>query len=278
LLVDRRSGGRTIVLIHRDEDNVDRQVASFIVDLDEDVAIGDLAADDSLIALELSGKWPVVQTVVVDTSTGRSHLFDGAFGGFVPAVATTGWVAGERATEAGQLLARPAAGGESGSGYGPLPPLQEHIDDIEHNSEAERILLVHEVEATSPDPGPTTQLALGPVELDEGIGLSLACSGPGEITVTEIGANGPETPYTYGCLDPSSYHGHAGPNVRWESASVQVEYDRSTTWRLVILRPASTQSTPVAAELPRPRDMRSDSSATHSNDCSGCLRRSRLRR
>jgi hypothetical protein len=73
--------------------------------------------------------------------------------------------------------------------------------------------------------------------IDEGIGLSLVCSGPGEITVTEIGADGPETPYTYGCLDPGSYHGHAGPNVRWGSASVQVEYDRSTTWRLVIYDP-----------------------------------------
>jgi hypothetical protein len=236
LLVDRRSDGRTIVLIHRDEDNVDREVASFVVDLDEDVTLGDLAADDSLIALELSGNWPVVQTVIVDTSTGRSHLFDGALGGFLPAAATAGWVVGERATEAGQLLAFPAAGGASGSGYAPLPPLQEHIDHIEF-WEAERILLVHEVEAISPDPGPIIQVTLGPVELDEGIGISLACSGPGEITVTEVAPDGPGWPDTYVCLDPSSYDGHAGPNVRWESASVQVEYDRSTTWRLIIFDP-----------------------------------------
>jgi hypothetical protein len=236
LLVDRRSGERTIVVIHRDEDNVDREVASFIVDLDESITIGDLAPDDSLIALELSGRFPDVQTVIVETSTGRSHLFDGAFGGFVPAAATVGWVAGETTPEAGQPLPRPAAGGESGLAYGPLPPLQGHIDDIEFWG-AERILLVHEVEATSPDPGPIVQLTLGPVEPEEGIGISLACSGPGHITLTEIGPDGPEAPSTYRCLSPRNNHGHEGPNVRWESATVQVDYDPSTTWRLIIYDP-----------------------------------------
>jgi hypothetical protein len=233
LLVDRRSDGRTIVLIHRDEDNVDREIASFVVDPDEHVRIGDLAPDDSLIALELSGKFPVVQTVIVETGTGRSHLFDGALGGFVAAAATAGWVAGEGGTEAGQLLARPAEGGESGLGYGPLPSVEDQVLSLS----AERVLLVHEVEATSSDPGATTRLTLGPVELEEGIGISLACSGPGEITVTEVAPDGPEWPYTYVCLDPSSYEVHEGPNVRWESASVQVEYDRSVRWRLVIFDP-----------------------------------------
>ncbi|MDP8905733.1 MAG: hypothetical protein M3N29_10590 [Chloroflexota bacterium] len=235
LLVDRRSGGRTIVLTHRDENNVDREVASFTVDLDEDVTIGDLAADDSLIALELSGKFPALQTVIVDTRSGTSHLFDGALGGFVPAAATVGWGAGARATEEAQLLARPATGGPSPA-YPPLRSLQEHIDYIER--EAERILLVHEVEATSPEPGPIIQVTLGPVELDEGIGISLACSGPGQITLTELGPDGPDLPSTYTCLSQHESHGHSAPNVRWESGSVQVEYDPSTTWRLIIFDPS----------------------------------------
>jgi hypothetical protein len=233
LLIDRRSEGRTMLLIHRDQDGVDREVAAFPVDIDVQVSIGDLAPDDSLIAFDLVDQALERQAVIVDTRSGSSRLFGGAVGGFVPTAHAVGWLAGERMTETGRELSSLSPAGRPGPGYGPLPSLERHIASLE----SDQILLVHEVEATSSDPGPTTQLALGPVVIDEGIGLSLVCSGPGEITVTEIGADGSETPYTYGCLDPGSYHGHAGPNVRWGSASVQVEYDRSTTWRLVIYDP-----------------------------------------
>ncbi len=187
LLVDRRSEGRTMLLIHRDQDNVDREVAAFPVDIDVQVSIGDLAPDDSLIAFELIGQASVrEQTVIVDTRSGSSHLFSGALGGFVPTAATVDWVTGERLTETGQVLSSPAPGGGSGLGYGPLPSLEQQIASLD----ADRILLVHEVEATSADPGPPTQLRLGPVELEQGVGVDLVCSGPGEITLTEIPPDG----------------------------------------------------------------------------------------
>ncbi|HSK94741.1 MAG TPA: hypothetical protein VLA76_11890, partial [Candidatus Angelobacter sp.] len=150
LLVDRRSGVRTIVLIHRDANHIDREVAAFVVGMDEDLAIGDLAPDDSLIALQLSGDWPRVKTVIVDTSTGQSHLFDGALGGFVPTALAREWVADEAETEAGQVLAKASADGGSEPAYAPRPSLGEQLQGLS----AERILLVHEIEATAADPGP----------------------------------------------------------------------------------------------------------------------------
>jgi hypothetical protein len=235
LLIDRRSAERTIVLVHRNHENVDREVASFAIDLNVDVRIGDLALDDSQIAIALDP-----QTIVVDTSSGRSHLFDAAIGGFVPTAVATGWTAGEPATETGELLARPAPGAAAPPRYGPLPSLEEQIDSLS----ADRILLVHEVEAISTDPGPAIQLTLGPLELDEGIGHSLVCSGPGEITVTEIGPDGPYMRHPYRCLSPTGAGSTASPGVRWPSASVQVDHDPSTTWRLIIYDPPPPRQRP----------------------------------
>jgi hypothetical protein len=245
LLVDRRSPDeRTIVLIHREWENADREVASFAVEQDVDVSFGDLAPDDSLIALNVWADWPRWQTVIVDTRSGHGHLFDGTLGGFVPVSSAAGWVSGATVTEVGRLLPGSTSGGGSGPAYAALPPLQEQLDFIEP-TEAGGILLVHDFEATTTDPGATIQLTLGPVELDEGIGVSLACSGPGQITITEIAPDGHESPVTHRCLSPrSGFSTSASPGVRWESATVRIEYDPSTSWRLVLYDPPPPRQRP----------------------------------
>jgi hypothetical protein len=232
LLVDRRVGGRTIVLIHRDEHNVDREVGSFAVEHDVHVSFGDLAPDDSLIALNVWTDWPRWQTVIIDTRSGQSHLFDAAVGGFVPAAVSNEWASGEQATVAGQLLERPTTSAASGPAYRPLLTLQEQLYLLGPIDSTD-ILLVHEFTATTADPGPTLELTLGPVELDEGIGLMVTCSGPSDITVTPIFQGGADEAETYSCLSLGGARGYgASPSVR-----IRIEYDPSTSWRLVIFDP-----------------------------------------
>lgn len=244
LLVDRRSPGqRTIVLIHRDEENADREIASFAVDEDVGVSFGDLAPDDSVIAVNVWADWPRWQTVIVDTRSGRSHLFDGTLGGFVSAVAASEWVGGDRRTEAAHLLERPTTGAGSGPPYPALPSLQQQIDFIEYAGAA-RYQLVHEFEATTTDPGSTEQVTLGPVGLTKGGGLSLVCSGPGEVTVSEISREGHESPERHGCLSPGAFGSREGRDVGLASATLRVEYDPSTSWRLIAYDPPRTWPRP----------------------------------
>jgi hypothetical protein len=240
LLLDRRLGERAIVLVHRDEENVDREVAAFAVDADAQVEIGDLAPDDSLIALNQWAEWPNWQTVIVDTRSGQGHLFDGRLGGFVAAGSAAGWVAGDGPTEAGWPLAAPAVGGESEPVYAPLPDLQEQLDSLI----ADRILLVHQADAIATDPAATIQVVVGPVEVEQGIGISLACSGPGEITVIETADGSLGELDVHDCLMRTRYHGHEGPGISSESATFQVDYDPSTTWRLVIYDPPPPRPRP----------------------------------
>jgi hypothetical protein len=244
LLVDRRlPGERTMVIIHRDEEIVDREVASFAVEHDVDVSFGDLAPDDSLIAFNLWADWPRWQTVIVDTRSGDSRLFDGTLAGFVPAVAANEWVSGSTTTEAGQPLEQPTTGAGSSPPYPALPSLQQQLDFIEYAG-AERVQLIHEFEATTADRGSTGMVTLGPVGLTKGGGMSLVCSGPGEVTVTEISREGHESPETHGCLSPGAFGSREGREVGWPSATIRVEYDPSTSWRLVVYDPPYTRQRP----------------------------------
>ena len=226
LLIDRRSNGRTFVLTHLALDGTEREVASFVADPEGSVSIDGLAPDDSRIAIgwvDESG-W---QTVLIDTRSGRAALHRGALAGFASTDQARTWVQDDGAPEQGAPLAKSPATGIIPAGYPALPPLAVQTQGMEQT------LLVHEelVHSASSEETPPP-VVLGPIDLDVGYGISLVCSGPGDVWYRVND-------------DPDAVLKHCQDGVPddWaallaeEDITIRVTADPSTAWRIVVYDP-----------------------------------------
>jgi hypothetical protein len=97
------------------------------------------------------------------------------------------------------------------------------------------VLLAHEQPATSDGPGEPIEVVLGPVDLEEGFGASLVCSGPGDVTydVDLPGSPGPEVTH---CQDGVEWVVEA-PGVTEPTVTLVVTADTATAWRLIVYDP-----------------------------------------
>lgn len=232
VLVDRRTTERALVLVHRDEQDVDTEIASFLVGADDQPTFDAFAPDDSLIAIGFFNGHDE-QTVLVDTASGRAHRFEGSAAGFLPVATADEWLGSEDPAHAGEPVV--TSGSASSGASEPYPPLPELTEQLDSTAGAP-VLLVHEVPASAVDPGSPVGVLLGPVALDVGYGISLVCSGPGEVTYSVVGPTGNESPVTRRCLDrfPDD---QGAPNVEGGTIQVEVTADPSTTWRLIVYDP-----------------------------------------
>ncbi|CAN5797019.1 hypothetical protein BH23CHL8_BH23CHL8_14790 [soil metagenome] len=223
-LVDRRRDGRAFAVVHVAPDGKTRTAATFAADHASSVSIDGLASDDSLIAIgwiDEDGWW----TALVDVRSGTTYLLDGQVAGFVDRAAAEAWMPGEFAVErAGSLPRTPPPGSPR---YPALPPVEEQAVG------ADAILLVHESPATADRPGSPVSIELGPVALESGYGISLVCSGPGDVTYT---LDTDPWPVLKHCQDGFE-DDRGAPGATEETISLVVTADPATTWRIVVYDP-----------------------------------------
>ncbi len=229
LLIDRRVGGRTLALVHRDAQGRDLTRATLALPPRLSPMFDAFAPDDSLIALGWWDDETSKRTALIDPRSGRTYLHVGNVAAFVPPVAATAWPADPFTVQQGELVAAALPPGAAGPGYAPLPALSEQTMDME------RVLFVHEEPATSSETGPPIVVELGPIELDGGLGISLVCSGPGDVSVTVIKAIGPERWMLRHCLDSirtSPHRGRSSRTVRSRSSSQPIRRQHGVWWSL----------------------------------------------
>ena len=207
VLTDRRpAAGHSLALVHIDAIGAETAGPSVALPLGDDVSIDALAPDDSLIALGwvTDAGW---QTALLDTATGLSYLHEGAIAGFVrPATADT-WPARKALARQPELLPSSPSPEMAGAGYLPLPPVEEQAMFEDGN------LLIHEEPAADAAADGPTSVTLGPVQIEQGYGISLVCSGPGDVTYTVDDAEAPEDAYRVHCQTPSPNE-WAAPGVK----------------------------------------------------------------
>jgi hypothetical protein len=99
---------------------------------------------------------------------------------------------------------------------------------------ADGVLLVHQEDASSDVPGTSVEVQVGPVDAPSGYGISLACSGPGDVTYRVMGE--PEDPVTKHCQDRFT-DDRGAPGLAPTQIRLEVMADAATSWRLVIYDP-----------------------------------------
>jgi hypothetical protein len=225
LLLDRRSIGRTLALVHLALDGTEREVASFVADPEGGASIDALAPDDSMVAigwLDEAGWW----TALVDIRSGRTTLHRGSLAGFARPDDARPWIHDDGASEQGTRLAGSAAPNVAATGYPPLPTVETQTEGME------RTLLIHEEPGyPAASGGNRPSVVLGPVDLDDGYGISLVCSGPGDVSYT-VNDEDPELKH---CQD--SFSDEWASLIAEDDITVTVVADASTAWRMVVFDP-----------------------------------------
>ena len=227
-LVDRRTEGRAFDVVHVAPDGETRTAATFAADPGGSVSIDGLAPDDSLIAIGWVDEdgW---RTALVDVSSGTTYLLDGQVAGFVDRAAAEAWMPGEFSVEPAASLAwTPPQGSPR---YPALPPVEEQAVG------ADAILFVHESTATADRAGSPVSIDLGPVALESGYGISLVCSGPGDVTYT---LDVDPSPVLKHCQDMFADDRAAPGGIEGEISMV-VTADAATAWRIVVYDPPPYQ-------------------------------------
>ena len=239
LLLDRHVGGRQAVLARLDTPAAVRAVSSWGVDASDQSAgsIVGAAPDDSLVVVSSTS------LLMVDGATGRTMPLDGGFLGFMASAAADTWT-GDAFQSASLQTAMPIASlASQARAYPTLRPIEGLIAD--QMAPGDRVLWSGERAAMDgPTASPLT-IQTGLIQLDEGLGVWLECSGPSDVLVTMEGPEGPGvdpgtlTPLLSRCLNSADVAGGSAPSAR---VAGPVRFSLTTTpdtaWRLVIVDPA----------------------------------------
>jgi hypothetical protein len=231
VLVDRRSPeGRALGLVQVGRDLVETPGPAMAVAASGSISIEALAGDDSLIAVEYIDELGF-HTALMDPDTGRSWAHLGQVAGFAGPAMTEAWPSQDFVTAPGEPL--PAEPSAEHPGYPPMPPVSTYVAPLD------LILLIHEAPPESGPQAPAPTI-LGPIAFEEGYGIVLDCSGPGDVRYrADDGTNNEE--YVVHCQGdgPSDW---SAPGVKGGSLTITVEPDVDTTWRLVVYDPPQYQS------------------------------------
>lgn len=193
-------------------------------------SIEGVAPDDSLV---------VVESHLIDVRTGAVTPVDGQFIGFVPAGTADGWPGD--AFQPSRPMASTAP--QPLVAYPTLRPLELVL--TEQLVPGDRLLWREEHAAVDgAAPAPST-IEIGPIELEEGLGVFLVCSGPSDVLVTMRGPDdrdtdpGPLTPLLSRCLDSDGTAGGYSPEARVDGpVRFLVTATPDTAWQLVVFDPA----------------------------------------
>ena len=230
ILLDRRSDGRQAVLARLDAPGDVRTLAAW----DPGSAylgsgsIEAVAPDDSLV---------VADSRLIDGRTGAATSIGGSFIGFVPSEAADQW-SGEA------FEARPPAASAEPQPLAAYPTLRP-LDDVlaEQLVPEDRVLWREEHAPVDGPPASPSILEIGPIELDQGLGVFLVCSGPSDVLVTMPGPDGEAvdtlTPLLSRCLDSEETAGGYSPEARIAGpVRFLVTATADTAWQLVVFDPA----------------------------------------
>ena len=231
ILLDRRSDGRQVVLARVDTPGGARVVATWDAG-PSPVGQGStegVAPDGSLV---------VADSLLIETSTGMATPIDGSLLGFVPSTAADAW------TGHSFHPAHPVASAAPPSTAHPtLRPLELLL--AEQLAPGDRLLWRQEQAAVDGPAASPSTLEIGPIELDDGLGVFLVCSGPSDVLVTMAGPGdqdtdpGPLTPLLSRCLDSEGVAGGYVPAAKVDGpVRFSVTSTPETSWQLVIFDPA----------------------------------------
>jgi hypothetical protein len=234
LLLDRQADGGRAVLARLDAPGDVRVVSTWgSIGSSPPLEYGNIegaAPDESLFVVAAAGG------ALVHPGTGRAMPMDGDLLGFVPASVADGWPG-----TAFRALDPVASAARSQ----PAPTLRPFDTIIaEQLTAADRVLWRGEHLATDEPAASPSTFEIGPLELDTGIGVFLACSGPSDVLVTAESVDGsaadvPPLPVLSRCLAADELAGGYVPAaVIGRPMRFRVTASADTSWRLLIFDPA----------------------------------------
>jgi hypothetical protein len=230
VMLDRRSEGRQDVLARVAAPGDARPVATWVGGTAPGGpgSIEDVAPDDSFV---------VVGSHLIDARTGSVTPFDGQFIGFAPSGTADMWSGDD--FHAGQ----PTASAPPLTPFPTLRPLELVLG--EQLVPGDRLLWREEHAALGGPAAAPSTVEIGPIELEQGLGVLLVCSGPSDVLVTMRGPGdtdtdpGPETPLLSRCLDSEQTAGGYTPSARVAGpVRFLVTAAPDTAWQLVVFDPA----------------------------------------